>query len=315
MVLLPPLRMHLLLLLPLVLPLLLLPRPVVPTPTTAAPAPVPVAPRPLKGREPRLFTGSTKDVEAFIDEVETNIRLQRMTDDLDKTGYFSTYLKDGNPKSWYYSVKATDMSLLSDYPRFVASFRSQFSDSNYAATALRQIKALRQTGSCANYAARFRELLAHVDFSEQTKLDQFCDGLKSSVRDKIVGVRPKPTAFEAFVTLAIEIDNDLHENEIATRERAGGSRSTANSSRPNHHLAVSSPPASSSTSDPTPMEVDSLKFRGPLTQDEKDHRRRNNLCLYCGGPGHDSGTCPNKSAKAKKRCRARQAGPAQAGKA
>ncbi|KAF7361030.1 Retrotrans-gag domain-containing protein [Mycena sanguinolenta] len=128
---------------------------VVPTPTTAAPAPVPVAPRPLKGREPRLFTGSTKDVEAFIDEVETNIRLQRMTDDLDKTGYFSTYLKDGNPKSWYYSVKATDMSLLSDYPRFVASFRSQFSDSNYAATALRQIKALRQTGSCANYAARF----------------------------------------------------------------------------------------------------------------------------------------------------------------
>jgi hypothetical protein len=74
------------------------------------PAPVPAVhhafpvEHPLKGREPLLFSGATAEVEAFIDEIETNIRLQRMTDDRDKTAYLSTYLKDGNPKSWYYTT-------------------------------------------------------------------------------------------------------------------------------------------------------------------------------------------------------------------
>jgi hypothetical protein len=49
--------------------------------------------------------------------------------------------------------------------------------------------------------------------------------------------------------------------------------------------------------------------------DEKDRRRRLNLCLYCGGAGHNADTCPNKSSKAKKRDAARQASTASAGKA
>jgi hypothetical protein len=63
------------------------------------------------------------------------------------------------------------------------------------------------------------------------------------------------------------------------------------------------------------MEVNSVKFRGPLTQAEKDRRRQLNLCLYCGGAGHNADTCPNKSGKAKKRDAARQAPASTAGKA
>ena len=31
-----------------------------------------------------------------------------------------------------------------------------------------------------------------------------------------------------------------------------------------------------------------------LTEEEKERRRRNNLCLYCGGSGHMVRNCPAK---------------------
>ncbi|KAJ7790782.1 hypothetical protein B0H14DRAFT_3501268 [Mycena olivaceomarginata] len=71
------------------------------TPTPAlvtvpvAPVPVPTAPvhtgeRPLRSCEPRMFSGATAEVEPFLDEVKTNIWLQHMTDDRNKTSYIST---------------------------------------------------------------------------------------------------------------------------------------------------------------------------------------------------------------------------------
>jgi hypothetical protein len=40
--------------------------------------------------------------------------------------------------------------------------------------------------------------------------------------------------------------------------------------------------------------VDSVQTYKPLTQAEKDLRRKNNLCLYCGKPGHRVENCRSK---------------------
>ena len=45
---------------------------------------------------------------------------------------------------------------------------------------------------------------------------------------------------------------------------------------------------------PTPMEIDTTRRRGPLSEEEKQRRRANRLCLYCGGPGHIAVTCPHR---------------------
>ena len=37
---------------------------------------------------------------------------------------------------------------------------------------------------------------------------------------------------------------------------------------------------------PTPMEIDITQRRGSLSNEEKQRRRANRLCLYCGGPRH-----------------------------
>ncbi|RXK41884.1 hypothetical protein M231_00883 [Tremella mesenterica] len=54
----------------------------------------------------------------------------------------------------------------------------------------------------------------------------------------------------------------------------------------------------SNTFTPVPMEVDAVRPRFvPLTSQEREHRFKNKLCLYCGKPGHTANQCkarPNK---------------------
>ena len=41
--------------------------------------------------------------------------------------------------------------------------------------------------------------------------------------------------------------------------------------------------------------------RGPIDQNEKDRRRDNNFCMYCGNPGHWASTCSLKKNKTSNR--------------
>jgi hypothetical protein len=49
-----------------------------------------------------------------------------------------------------------------------------------------------------------------------------------------------------------------------------------------------------------PMEIDTSRSRGPLSDDEKAHRCKHNLCMWCGKAGHYADNCPfNKNLKPK----------------
>ena len=44
------------------------------------------------------------------------------------------------------------------------------------------------------------------------------------------------------------------------------------------------------------MEVDAVKHH-PLTNSERERRKKNNLCLYCGNAGHKVNDCPELAKK------------------
>jgi hypothetical protein len=44
------------------------------------------------------------------------------------------------------------------------------------------------------------------------------------------------------------------------------------------------------------MELDALKVKH-ITAEEKQRRRDNGLCLYCGGDNHFASACPAKKAR------------------
>lgn len=280
-----------------------------------------------KVREPRTFTGKADDVPAFLRDIRNAIALQRdaFRTDRDKAMYLSMYLKDGAPQSWYTAIELapTKQYLLDDFEELVRDFRAHFETSDVVSKALRQLDALRQTGSVATYAARFQEILVHLDLSEATQIQRFYQGLKESVKDVLVTVRDLPTNLKDCIKLATDIDNRLHERELERRH-------DKSSTRPRHHHddhrpsatsqqrspapAPSTPASTANTSGQVPMEVDAVRF-GPLTSAEKERRRKNGLCLYCGQGNHRISNCPNMSDKAKNRKPASTAAPASSGKA
>ena len=49
---------------------------------------------------------------------------------------------------------------------------------------------------------------------------------------------------------------------------------------------------------PEPMQIDASRIK-KLTPEEKECRRREDLCMYCGGKGHRAHNCPTKVASLK----------------
>lgn len=289
-----------------------------PAPAPAAPAPVssalvvsaPPAPdRGLRAREPRDFSGAADQLVSFLSELKAYIRLSRIHSNDDKNDVLFLHLKDGAPRMWYNALVHAKSPLLHNFDALLQDFEQKFGDPNLGGTKFRTLQALKQTGSCFKYATSFRELLAYVDLSEPTKIHMFKEGLKEIVRTHMVGAMPFPSDFNTYVNLAIEYDNALHEDRTFYGRSSGPRSAPAPHPRaPAPSPAPAAPPAGST--DVVPMEVDAVKVRGPLSQEEKDRRRRLGLCMYCGKAGHMANACP----AAKKRVSPSQA-PAPAGNA
>ncbi|KAF5342091.1 hypothetical protein D9611_002010 [Ephemerocybe angulata] len=255
-----------------------------------------------KFRDPRMFNGKSNQVEPFLREIRNAIDLQRrvLVTQRDKTRYFSLYLQDGTPTSWYTTIERTPekQRLLDDFEGLVKEFIEHFDEPDRYSKALRNLRKLRQTGSTADYTARFLEYVSDLNWTDQTKIQHYFDGLKDSVQDTLVNRKGRyfTEDFVVFYKLCITIDNELHELSL--------NRRAAPSSSPSHAKKFFPPPAptpvasSSANPDVVPMEVDAIR-RGPLTAEEKNRRRTLGLCLYCGQGQHRANACPNKSAKAK----------------
>ncbi len=125
-------------------------------------------------------------------------------------------------------------------------------------------------------------------------IDQFRCGLRDDVQDLLLTLT-NPSSFSEAITQAIRCDNCLF-------ERRQGKKVTSNAQLWNIWpttlplVPQTTPVARPASFRLAPMQIDAAKFK-PLTEAEKLHRRTNNLCLYCGNPGHIARQCPQKLVK------------------
>jgi Retrotransposon gag protein len=276
----------------------------------------------IKFKEPPMFKGKPDEVDGFLYAIQDGIIIQHdaFTSDEERVTYMGGYLAEGVPKAWLTGVRKHSPNLLKDFDAFVGTFKLHFGDPDFKGTALRKLRALNQTGSCAQYAARFRELVVALDLSEFTLCEDFYTGLKSDVKDAISLVG-KPTTLDALERKAIELDNHLFARRVEkSHEKGKTSDSTTKSSKPpptphqQSHPPQAILPTTSPTIDDVPMEVDVAR-RGPLSAEEKQRRRLNNLCLYCGGVGHLANVCPKIPASNRRSKPCDTAGSPKSGKA
>lgn len=252
------------------------------------------------GPDPRAFTGKSEDARPFVNQMKErlNSSLAPRLLGRDKVLYFSSYLAAGAPQRWHHSIVQTKPELLDNFDAYVNAFNDHFLDPHEATTYRRKLETLKQDKDVQRYAATFKEYAALSEVDEKTKWSFFFRGLKPDIQKALNTGQGLPTSFETLVKYALSIDNahqmiqGLNHSSHTNRYRPNGNGNGNNSSS-----SSSAPPASG----PWPMEIDAVKARlvaGRLPAAERERRKKNNLCLYCGQAGHAVATCPIRSQKA-----------------
>ncbi|QRV93691.1 Retrotransposon gag protein [Ceratobasidium sp. AG-Ba] len=138
--------------------------------------------RPIKGAKLGQFSSKAQDVERFLTDLRDNIELQgplTFTTDYQKSIYMATFLRNTQSASdWMSGIHSTTPDLLNHFARLTDTFTKHFGSANKVEDALRKLKALKQTGSAATYAARFCKLSAALPQEQFFLKTMFFNGLK-----------------------------------------------------------------------------------------------------------------------------------------
>lgn len=208
----------------------------------------------------------------------------RYSTDVAKVGLIGTLLS-GTALAWFAPLLEKGSPLLHDFGEFEREFKECFDDTDSLRTAVTKIRKLTQGSKPAStYAAEFCQLACDIPWDDAALMEQFRWGLRNDVKDLLLTMED-PRSLSEAISQAIRCDNQLFERRAERRLQGFQSSSSMSPVLPNQHQAQTGP---------EPMQIDAFQCRGPLTEEEKQRRRRANLCLYCGNPGHQAMGCPNK---------------------
>jgi hypothetical protein len=250
-----------------------------------------------KLERPERFSGKQKDLRNFVASVENIFALQPLRYDSPraKTGYLGS-LFTGDALTWYRTLQETSDACLTDYEVFKQGFIDMFGDPFIRKTAQDQLEKCQQgSGSTATYVSKFRRIAADTGYNEATLTHSFTKNLSHAVREALAINDEDPASLEDLYRYAIKVDNRLYELRRSTpATRALAPQIRRRSTDEFKSLRFPTP------SGPIPMEIGATQFqtqhrRGPLSKEEKQRRRDNNLCLYCGEHGHLALQCPKKA--------------------
>ncbi len=124
----------------------------------------------------------------------------------------------------------------------------------------------------SDYALTFRTLAAQTGWDNDPLKLLFRKGLTTELQSELA-CRDEGRTLEQFIELAICIDNLMRSRRPLRRSATLPSAVTGRT-----------------TPEPEPMQVGVTH----LTSEERERRRRKNLCLYCGLPGHMRISCPTR---------------------
>uniref|UniRef100_A0A0W0G7F4 Retrotransposon gag domain-containing protein n=1 Tax=Moniliophthora roreri TaxID=221103 RepID=A0A0W0G7F4_MONRR len=146
--------------------------------------------------------------------------------------------------------------LLNDFRKFTESFKKHFEDSNIVTTAQNKLDELYQTGSAAQYIARFNEWVVYLNLTDASKIHMLYCHLKASIKDAVAFTLKSTHSmkFKEYCELITGIDDCLHKHKLEkkrngrlkdTRVDLSGSdsevseHSTLNHSHIHTHLSTS----------------------------------------------------------------------------
>ncbi|XP_036038640.1 retrotransposon-derived protein PEG10 [Onychomys torridus] len=227
---------------------------------------------------PFKFDGNPDMLSQFISQcrlfLEKGTRV--LADDRTRV-CFVTSMLTGRAARWATAKLDRSTYLMHNYEAFMMELKHVFEDPQRREAAKRQIRRLRQgPDSVADYGNEFQMLALELDWSEPALIDQFLEGLSDAMHEELAH-QEIPDTLSELISLCIFIERRMVRDAAA---RANPPRALV---LPQTHQM-----------DPTEP-VGGARMR--LTQEEKERRRKLNLCLYCGSGGHYADNCPAKASK------------------
>jgi hypothetical protein len=239
---------------------------------------------------PPEFSGQdVTEFRAFWNQCNLSFRVApaHFQDDESKVMFVLSRLRGEASNSTMHIQEDPDNDLRHDFGAFQMFMKELYVDYNFIDSCSEKLLRLRQTKSALDYASKFKTLMASLNYDEKAQMDLFYAGLQPRVRES-VAVHGKPDNFRNLVQLAVRIDAAQYDARFRVSNTRNPSSSGSNAgSRAPSASATTPGPSDRSGMSPTPRP-------SRISDEEKQRRRDNKLCMYCAAPDHFFGNCPNK---------------------
>ena len=245
--------------------------------TVVTPSPVPLA-------NPERFTGDSTRFAAFMSQCQLHFlcKPQVFVSDASKVAFILSYL-GGVAADWSIPLIEQNDPILYDFSAFKTAMTRLFAKHVFIQSSDNELLNLRQgSRDLVTYITSFNRLVAETHWPEEKRTSLFYRGLRDDLKDALSHIVDLPEDCAEFINLVVRLDHRLGERK-GERPR-GDTRLIV--------LKSEKKDPENKNSDTEPMQIGGI--RGPLSSEEKDRRRKANLCLYCGRPGHFARDCSAK---------------------
>ena len=250
-----------------------------------------------RGADVPIFNGKQDtDASVFMDKLDLFFLTHShwFQEDRQRIAYAVSRL-DGFAFKWAkpYRDEKMLMSQNLTYATFRDDFLAHYDEPDAKTNAAQQLLSLRtQKRTVPQLAAEFRNLALVAGWNDQALIDVFDLALPEEVRIQLCSDRSPVTTFPEYSARAVALSARLanrHNNNRSNRPTH--SYSPPSHSNSNRFTQPSVPQTVvRNDSGPQPMMIDSVSRK--LSPAERARRFRDNLCLYCGEPGHNARNCP-----------------------
>lgn len=235
---------------------------------------------------PPVFENTSNSLEdvIFYCDMEYSMKPGAYEMDSAKTIFLVSHLNKA-AFTWARTQITSKPQLADDYASFKESVRALYGSNDELSSleAQSKLESLKQTKSASEYTALFEQYTSRLGFNVEAKEALYRRGLKPSLRRALAATNEIYDDYADLCRATIKLDSNLYAVDKAEKSTNKPSFSSSPSE-----------PRSNKNKGKKPSGSRNSTARGPLSNAEREKRIKNNLCLYCGKPGHTVKDCKEK---------------------